>query len=334
MAKGVEPPSARGQKANDFGEDTDLDAGWDDEPAPPSAAPLSGTSVKPSYGTSPSAPSHRPTVGAPVPAALSALAAEVAAKPKPRSVGPSLVPVNASPRALAQRAEDAGTLRPSESEIEPSVTGTRRKGAARFVASIGIAAAMVLASLAWLKDGGQTVMERLNTVLAPAARPEPEPAQPPTPESPTMDAKLYEASLPPGAVITAVDPALAAPEAVPPPPPPMVTTEATGAPTHSGSVAATPAKPGTTRVTVKTVPSGAAIFQAGRRVGTGSVELEVEPKMKHRLTALLDGHRPVNFTVDGTRDTVTIMLRRVPSKPEASPPSDGSADSPETPATP
>jgi hypothetical protein len=333
MAKGVEPPSARGQKANDFSQDTDLDAGWDDEPAPPSTAPLSGTTVKSSHGTSPSAAPHPPFAGAPVPAALSALAAEVAAKPKPRSTGPSLLPVSAVPRALAERAGDAGTLRPSE--IEPSVTGTRRKGVARFVASIGIAAAMVLASLAWLKDGGQTVMERFNSVLAPAAPPQPpEPAQPPTPEPPTTDARLSEAPLPPGAVITAVEPTLAAPEAAPAPPLPMVTTEATSAPAHSGAVSASPAKPGSTRVTVKTVPSAAAIFQAGKRVGTGSVELDVEPKMKHRLTALLDGHRPVNFTVDGTRDTVTIMLRPAPSKPEASTASDSSAESPETPAPP
>jgi hypothetical protein len=290
-------------------------------------------SLKSSRAPPSTAAPHPPFAGAPIPAALSALVAEVAAKPKPRSGAPSLAPVSAMPIVLDQNAEDAGTLRPSE--IEPSVTGTRRKGVARFVASIGIAAAMVLASLAWLKDGGQTVMERFNRVLAPAARPEPpEPAKPPTPEPPTTDAQLSEALLPPGAVITAVEPTLAAPEAVPPAPPPMVTTEATSAPTLSGSVTASPAKPGSTRVTVKTVPSGAAIFQAGKRVGTGSVELDVEPKMKHRLTALLDGHRPVNFTVDGTRDTVTIMLRRAPSRAEASPPPDGSADSPETPATP
>jgi hypothetical protein len=81
---------------------------------------------------------------------------------------------------------------------------------------------------------------------------------------------------------------------------------------------------------VKTVPSGAAIFQAGKRVGTGLVELDVEPNMKHRLTALMDGHRPVNFTVDGSRGTVTVMLKPVPRvvapKPVPSTASDGSAE--------
>jgi hypothetical protein len=72
------------------------------------------------------------------------------------------------------------------------------------------------------------------------------------------------------------------------------------------------------------------IFQAGKRVGTGLVELDVEPDMKHRLTALMDGHRPVNFTVDGSRGTVTVMLKPVPRvvapKPVPSTASDGSAE--------
>jgi hypothetical protein len=446
MANGAEPHSASGHKADGFEQDSDLDGGWDDEPAPASIARAPVASAKSS--SAPSVAPYRPSVGAPAPASLSALVAEVAAKsPKPPSVAqkpvmlstpkapsvapalakapsvaprpialttqkassvapkpyptatpglpmagerkapsPTLTPVSAVPRprsygppppaaqpvksaasatvekpvtaavsapaaaplspksapvqappaeaarAFAALTEDTSTLRPNE--VDPPVASKRRRGVARFVASLGIAAAMVLASLAWLKDGGQTVTSQISRVLARAAQPQPEPAARPTPpEPPAPESKSADSSLLPGAVITAVEPAPAVPEAALAPPPPTALTETPSAP--AGALAL--AKPGSTRVTVKTVPSGAAIFQAGKRLGAGLVELDVEPNMKRRLTVLMDGHRPVNFTVDGSRDTVTIMLkpvpRVVPSKPEASTASGGSSEvTPEKPA--
>lgn len=446
MANGAEPQSMSGQKAQGFEQDTDLDGGWDDEPAPASVAPPPTIAARSSGAPGASVAPYRPSVGAPAPAALSALVAEVAAKSpsttpvpialtitkstsvaprpnvaatgRPPSVAPRTIalttprtasvapkpapaitpetppvtighkaaspsPVSAAPRprsytpppppaepvskkanadleapaaaavptpavtpsipkstlvqappveavrAFAAQAEDAGTLRPSE--VEPPVIGTRRRSVARLVAALGIAAAIVLASVAWLKDDGRTVRSQLQRVLAPAAQPQPQPAAlPASPEPPRAEAKPSDAQLAPGAVITAVEPAPSAPEAALAPPPPAPTTAAEGAPTLSGAVAATLAKAGSTHVTVKTVPAGAAIFQAGKRLGTGLVELDVEPKMKHRLTALMDGHRPVNFTVDGSRDTVTIMLKPVPRvvapKPEPTTTTDGSAE--------
>jgi hypothetical protein len=139
------------------------------------------------------------------------------------------------------------------------------------------------------------------------------PNQPELPEPIVADGKPADAPLAPGAVLTAVEPASTIPAPPVEPPPATGTAEgsATSPPTLTGATAAALAKPGSTHVTVKTVPAGAAIFQAGKRLGTGLVELDVEPNMKHRLTALLDGHRPMNFTVDGSRDTVTIMLKPV-----------------------
>jgi hypothetical protein len=144
--------------------------------------------------------------------------------------------------------------------------------------------------------------------------------------------KPSESPLPPGAVLTAVEPAPTIPA---PPvallPAPASTTETPGAPTLGGAVAASLAKPGSTHVVVKTVPTGAAVFEAGKRVGTGLVELDIEKNTKRRLTVLLDGHKPVNFTVDGSRDTVTIVLRPVP---RAVPGTDGTASTSGTDAKP
>jgi hypothetical protein len=70
--------------------------------------------------------------------------------------------------------------------------------------------------------------------------------------------------------------------------------------------------PGLVNVTIKTVPPGAVIFRAGKRVGTSGVEVTLERDEKLRLTALLNGYAPANITLDGSRTTVTIMLRRAP----------------------
>jgi hypothetical protein len=84
----------------------------------------------------------------------------------------------------------------------------------------------------------------------------------------------------------------------------------------------------TVTVTVKAFPEGAVIFQAGKRLGTGVVRVSVEPKVKQRFTALLDGYAPSNFTLDGSRDSVTILLkraqkRRVTTTVESDSPYDG-----------
>lgn len=73
-------------------------------------------------------------------------------------------------------------------------------------------------------------------------------------------------------------------------------------------------------VTVKVIPAGAVVFRAGKKLGSGSVGLSVERNTKQRLTALYDGYAPYNFTVDGSRDTVTVRLKpafRVPAEAAA-----------------
>jgi hypothetical protein len=63
-------------------------------------------------------------------------------------------------------------------------------------------------------------------------------------------------------------------------------------------------------VSVRTVPP-AIIFESGKRVGSGTIQINVAPPNKKRLTALLDGHAPQNFTLDGSRPAVTIMMKPV-----------------------
>jgi hypothetical protein len=65
-------------------------------------------------------------------------------------------------------------------------------------------------------------------------------------------------------------------------------------------------------VTVKTVPEEAVIFRAGKRLGAGLVEVSVERNDKQRFTALHDGYLPSNFVLDGSRDSITIRLKRIP----------------------
>src|SRR5690348_13003050 len=86
MANGVDSHSASGQKAEGIDEGTDLDGGWDDEPAPSVAPPVAAKAMS-SSASPPAVAPYRPSVGAPAPLALSALVAEVAAK------SPSMAPI-------------------------------------------------------------------------------------------------------------------------------------------------------------------------------------------------------------------------------------------------
>jgi hypothetical protein len=66
------------------------------------------------------------------------------------------------------------------------------------------------------------------------------------------------------------------------------------------------------------------VFRARQRLGAGVVEVNVERHAKQRFTALLDGYVPANFTLDGSRDSVTIRLKRAP-KPQAKPAAESAA---------
>ena len=68
-------------------------------------------------------------------------------------------------------------------------------------------------------------------------------------------------------------------------------------------------------VTVKVIPENSVIFRGSEKLGFGAVEVSVEHDAKQRLTALHDGYVPYSFTLDGSRDTVTVRLHAVP-KPE------------------
>lgn len=77
--------------------------------------------------------------------------------------------------------------------------------------------------------------------------------------------------------------------------------------------------PVTASVKVRSVPPGAIFFEAGKRLGIGEVTLDVAPRATRRLTALLDGHAPLNFKVDGERDSLTVKLTPVVPAAEPAP---------------
>lgn len=126
-------------------------------------------------------------------------------------------------------------------------------------------------------------------------------------------------------VMTAVPaPSLAATPVVAAPPP-------SPAPAPSLDAAETLLAPEVSPVTVliTVIPKQAAIFHHGERLGAGLVAVNVGRNEKQRLTAVLPGYEKARFTVDGTRDTVNVSLRRIP--PPAAPvmaPSDPAPDAP------
>jgi len=84
-------------------------------------------------------------------------------------------------------------------------------------------------------------------------------------------------------------------------------------------------------VLVRSVPEGAAFFEAGQRLGTGEVRLNVAHEKKRHLTALLNGYQPLNFKVDGTSPTITVRLLPVTPEPAAVAPA-AAAPAPAVPA--
>jgi hypothetical protein len=179
---------------------------------------------------------------------------------------------------------------PSGTEVELPDFRRRQPGGAMF-ATLMASAAVIVAGVAWSQrvSSGEPVTAG---VVAPASErraPEraPEPRSSAPVPSPAAPATNEVASMP--------------------------------APAVAADAGTTPQKDVTgVAVTVKVVPAAAVVFRAGRRLGTGVVEVSVEPNVKQRFTALHDGYAPANFTLDGSRDSVTIVLRRA-AKPRAEP---------------
>lgn len=108
----------------------------------------------------------------------------------------------------------------------------------------------------------------------------------PLPSQPPPDSPSPEPAASPAAPASAADPPLQ-----------LAPVEVTGA---SPAVA----------VTIQVIPSRAVVFRAGEKLGAGSVTVNVTHAAKQRLTALHDGYLPYNFTIDGSRRTVTVRLKR------------------------
>ena len=173
----------------------------------------------------------------------------------------------------------AGDESLAPSPIELASFRPRSVGRTAFAVFAGCAAVFVVASVAWNRAShrSEPVAERLPErapALAPAG---PSPVSVPSPATPA---------------------------------PATVTTTSAPAPEQPGDKSGEKATAAVT-VTVTAVPKEAVIFRAGKRLGTGVVRVSVEPKVKQRFTALLDGYAPSNFALDGSRDAVTIVLKRV-----------------------
>jgi hypothetical protein len=180
----------------------------------------------------------------------------------------------------------SGAPVPSAAEIDVPDFRRRTPGRATLATFVGIAAVIGVASFTWKRFA--PAREQTIAVVAPAPeRREPAPA----PAAPSV-----EPVQPPAEPVTSA-------------------TASSSAPTVDGGAETSPEKTANTvAVTVKIVPEEAVIFRAGQRLGTGVVEVSVDRNVKQRFTALLDGYTPSNFTVDGSRDSITIMLKRVPKR--------------------
>jgi hypothetical protein len=101
------------------------------------------------------------------------------------------------------------------------------------------------------------------------------------------------------------------------------TGQATAAPAPSSAPAAVaePAKStvsassNTVSVTVHVSPPGAAVFKYGERLGAGEVSVDVVRGTKLTLVAQLRGYLPRTFVIDGTNNSVNIVLRAPESAP-------------------
>lgn len=233
-------------------------------------------------------------------------------------------------------ASDVGDESSSEPENLSGAGATRRRRTARWASSSVIAAAAVAAifvGLKWRNDAKLHAENqiRLEQEAARAVARARSAAAALAPVQPAVTAEV------PAAAIEAAAPAEPAAPTEPTPEAPSASAAgpqpAPGPDLSSAFAAALTAKPGDVIVTVKAEPAGTILFEKGKRIGTDSVQVGIEPGGKKTLVALRDGHQPRRFTIDGTESTVTITLR--PNYPgEGAPVQNGSYGVGPTPAAP
>jgi hypothetical protein len=74
-------------------------------------------------------------------------------------------------------------------------------------------------------------------------------------------------------------------------------------------------------VTVRISPPDAFIFKSDRRLGRGSVTVNIAPGTKITLVAQRDGYMPRTLVLDGNYNSVNIVLKRSQASPAATSPS-------------
>jgi hypothetical protein len=187
------------------------------------------------------------------------------------AVAPSAV----APSAVAYVSSES--LSPAEVTTPPPSVEQNR--VSRF-GPIAAVVALAAASIVWLGRAPNPAPTAPVAAARPASEPVPSaPAEAPAPPAPE----------------TAAAPVVPAPKPTP----------ATERLELEPLVLEAPQKSG---VTVRSVPDGAIFFEAGKRLGAGTIHVNVVPAGNVQLTALLNGYRPLNFKVDGSRDTVTVLL--------------------------
>jgi hypothetical protein len=281
--------------------------------APPEAPPPPSSRREVPEAASVSAPG----VAAPAVAATSAAPERIAPIDLPATnVGPSaaaFTPVAAAP--ISVRSPDSGpssgrglaldneTLRPAE--VDPPIVIQRRRSGSKVIAPAVITAALIVTSVSWIRlsaDAGHT-----SAPQAEAPSKHPAAAAPAANQAPKQPEPAAPVPAEPASATTS----------------PATTTPSAQSPELAGAFAAALNKtPTSSLVSVRTVPP-AIIFESGKRVGSGTIEVNVEPTIKKRFTALLDGHAPQNFTIDGSRPAVTIMMKPVGKSTASFPPVGG-----------
>jgi hypothetical protein len=198
---------------------------------------------------------------------------------------------SSSEDANAARVDVSVARRPSSGPTVPSDADWRefrgrQRGKKALAALVASATALVVAGVAWSRVTSSKAPAAVMAAAAPERRVSDRAPEPPRAE----------------------------------PAPPRVTSETTAAPASAAATGASPENAATTAlVTIKTIPASAVIFRARERLGSGGLEVRIERDVRQRFTAFHDGYVPSNFTLDGSRDSVTIRLKRVPKR-DAPPP--------------
>jgi hypothetical protein len=201
------------------------------------------------------------------------------------------------------------SLSPSHADRAPASAPVKRRALRAFT---GVVALLGVAVVAFAVTRGPRAEQPLAAETKRAAAPlepkvhalTPAPAPPPASEATPDAAEAAAKATPAEPAVTEPSPTEVLSEPVLPP---------ATAPS-SGAESPAPAQPSertaaAIRVTIRTSPPGAVIFDERRRIGKDAAVVSLLPGQKRRVLALLDRHQPTHIIVDGSVETVNIELK-------------------------